>query len=495
MASSGVLKFACIMVLACMLVAAPHVDASISCTQVSGYLVPCLNYLIRGGQLLPSCCKGVQNLNSAAKSTPDRQTACGCLKTASRNMQGLKLGLANSLPGKCGVRIPYQISPSTDCASSHFPAENFDELYGPWLRAESFHLLSWPILALLARIVDSGTKVGDASSPAMEIERSDTPDSTIILEVAPLLSIEPEDKNDEMSIDPRHSSTSNTLVLISMEVIESRLYHDLSGGRELRPLNESAIPIIDVGMSKALLRKVPDGKCSPDPAPKKPTLARISTSNHILFSLDFALANHSWWVAFPSAIVYNVSAIGSDHNPIVISSNMRGDRIRKLFRMSPILSMMPRLTRIYKSSTLNWISAIAQEETMWRQKSRAEWLLLGDRNTRFLHTSVVQGRQRNKVLSLKDEARTWITEGTDIKNLIVGHFQKLYSSSHPNGVQQMIEEVSCHITSEMNAELCRPVSEKEIKNVVFQIWPLKAPDPNEMSGVFYQYFFRMLSFI
>uniref|UniRef100_A0A251UI74 Non-specific lipid-transfer protein n=1 Tax=Helianthus annuus TaxID=4232 RepID=A0A251UI74_HELAN len=69
------------------------------------------------GPVPPACCGGVKGLNNAAKLTPDRQTACGCLKSVYASNSGINLGFASDLPGKCGVNIPYKISPSTDCST------------------------------------------------------------------------------------------------------------------------------------------------------------------------------------------------------------------------------------------------------------------------------------------------------------------------------------------------------------------------------------------
>ncbi|GKB95390.1 non-specific lipid-transfer protein-like protein [Tanacetum coccineum] len=101
-------------VVACMLVAAPCAEA-ISCGQVVSSLAPCLSYLQKGGPVPPACCSGVKALNNAAKSTPDRQTACTCLKNAYSANSGISSSNAAGLPGKCGVSIPYKISPGTDC--------------------------------------------------------------------------------------------------------------------------------------------------------------------------------------------------------------------------------------------------------------------------------------------------------------------------------------------------------------------------------------------
>ncbi|KAK9291195.1 hypothetical protein L1049_009383 [Liquidambar formosana] len=116
MASSGILSLACVVLISMVLVA-PHAEAAVTCGQVTSSLSPCLPYLKGAGPLQPGCCNGIRSLNSAAKTTPDRQAACRCLKQAASSISGINLGLASGLPGKCGMSIPYKISPSTNCNS------------------------------------------------------------------------------------------------------------------------------------------------------------------------------------------------------------------------------------------------------------------------------------------------------------------------------------------------------------------------------------------
>ncbi|KAF6143080.1 hypothetical protein GIB67_041148 [Kingdonia uniflora] len=77
-------------------------------------------YLLRSdGNPTAGCCAGVRGFNNVAKTTPDCQTACKCIKSTSRSIAGIKPAFSSSLPGKCGVSIPYKISPSTDCINSN----------------------------------------------------------------------------------------------------------------------------------------------------------------------------------------------------------------------------------------------------------------------------------------------------------------------------------------------------------------------------------------
>ncbi|KAL8255859.1 hypothetical protein R6Q59_030926 [Mikania micrantha] len=108
----NVMMVLCVVV-TCMVVVAPYAEA-ITCGQVNGYLASCLPYLTKGGTPTPKCCAGVKSLKDAAKTTADRQATCACLKNAYSS--SINANYAKSLPGKCGVSIPYTISPSTDCS-------------------------------------------------------------------------------------------------------------------------------------------------------------------------------------------------------------------------------------------------------------------------------------------------------------------------------------------------------------------------------------------
>ncbi|PHU22162.1 Non-specific lipid-transfer protein [Capsicum chinense] len=95
----------------------PHAEAAISCGQVISKLSPCINYVRGSGGVTPACCSGIKALNGQATTTPDRQMACKCIKSAAGTISGINLGFASTLPSKCGVNLPYKISPSIDCST------------------------------------------------------------------------------------------------------------------------------------------------------------------------------------------------------------------------------------------------------------------------------------------------------------------------------------------------------------------------------------------
>ncbi|KAF3447961.1 hypothetical protein FNV43_RR08668 [Rhamnella rubrinervis] len=116
MASS--LKLLVCMGVMLMVVCAPSkARALVTCNQVVGYLTPCIPYVQNGGAVPVNCCNGIKTLYGLAQTTQDRQGVCNCLKQVVKNVPytGPNVGLAAGLPSKCGLNIPYKISPSTDC--------------------------------------------------------------------------------------------------------------------------------------------------------------------------------------------------------------------------------------------------------------------------------------------------------------------------------------------------------------------------------------------
>ncbi|CAN6362066.1 unnamed protein product [Urochloa humidicola] len=116
MAGKGKQQQLAVLALILFLAASPVVNA-VTCGQVVDYLSPCISYAMGGRGTAPpeACCSGVRSLNTAARTTGDRQAACKCVKQVTSSMPALKPGIVAGIPDKCGVDIPYPITSSTDC--------------------------------------------------------------------------------------------------------------------------------------------------------------------------------------------------------------------------------------------------------------------------------------------------------------------------------------------------------------------------------------------
>ncbi|KAK1413378.1 hypothetical protein QVD17_35150 [Tagetes erecta] len=104
-----------ITILSLIVIFVPSSDAVISCSTVIQDVVPCVGYLKSGSGLPPpACCSGAKALAAATSTTADKQAACSCLKSASRTVNPNPV-LAKSLPGNCGIKLGFSISPNVDC--------------------------------------------------------------------------------------------------------------------------------------------------------------------------------------------------------------------------------------------------------------------------------------------------------------------------------------------------------------------------------------------
>eukprot|EP01018_Ginkgo_biloba_P035304 Gb_19512 [translate_table: standard] len=94
-------------------------DADFQCGTVTDNLSPCLPFLTgKAAQPTPGCCRGIRNLNAAARTTPDRQAACNCIKSSAHSF-GIDVDKGGKLPGLCHVNVGVPISASVDCARVH----------------------------------------------------------------------------------------------------------------------------------------------------------------------------------------------------------------------------------------------------------------------------------------------------------------------------------------------------------------------------------------
>ncbi|KAH7442894.1 hypothetical protein KP509_02G006400 [Ceratopteris richardii] len=94
------------------------VEAGVSCAAVRSSLAPCVGFLLGLKEHPPArCCRGVRSLYAMTKSSRQyRITACSCITSLAASVPSqLKASSVAALPKSCGVRLSYQITPSTNC--------------------------------------------------------------------------------------------------------------------------------------------------------------------------------------------------------------------------------------------------------------------------------------------------------------------------------------------------------------------------------------------
>ena len=127
-----------------------------------------------------------------------------------------------------------------------------------------------------------------------------------------------------------------------------------------------------------------------------------------------------------------------------------------------------------------------QEELLWFQKSREEWITSGDKNTRYYHASTLAKRNRNRIDSLRLPSREWVSDPTTLENLVTDYYKMLFieevsdlpDRDIPGGFPTLIEE-------ELSM-LSKPVTNEEIQQAMFNMAPFKSSGVDGLHAGFYQ---------
>ena len=89
---------------------------------------------------------------------------------------------------------------------------------------------------------------------------------------------------------------------------------------------------------------------------------------------------------------------------------------------------------------------------------------------------------------LLDDDGVWQTEEDKMEKIAIGYFGDLFSTSNPLEFYDLLLAVQPKVTQAMNEWLVRPFVECEVSSALKQMYPLKAPIPDVMPHLFFQYF-------
>lgn len=107
-----------------------------------------------------------------------------------------------------------------------------------------------------------------------------------------------------------------------------------------------------------------------------------------------------------------------------------------------------------------------QEEILWRQKSRVNWLREGERNTKFFHQEMIQYRHRNKISSIKNAEGERVEEQGDIEKILIDYHKGILTETQKErraAIKRITKEFPKLITSEQNKALMREARLEEVK--------------------------------
>ncbi|XP_042950095.1 uncharacterized protein LOC122282210 [Carya illinoinensis] len=133
-----------------------------------------------------------------------------------------------------------------------------------------------------------------------------------------------------------------------------------------------------------------------------------------------------------------------------------------------------------------------QEEILWRQKSRINWLTTTDLNTKFYHLSTTIRRRRNGIDSIKLGPGNWTMDQNIIESTFINYFESIYASTNPSFPENLENLFVSQISGEENDILIAIPSDDEILGALKQIPNNKAPGPDGMTGLFFKHYWHII---
>ncbi|KAL7175265.1 hypothetical protein ACSBR2_028969 [Camellia fascicularis] len=193
--------------------------------------------------------------------------------------------------------------------------------------------------------------------------------------------------------------------------------------------------------------------------------------------LDRALCNTEWQTLFPEGYVHNLPRTYSDHSPLMVftqdnvhslalsatdwNRNVFGNIFRKKRWLVGRINGIQSAQAVHYSHNLHSLEnqlieqfneVFYQEELLWFQKSRSNWITQGERNTKFFHLSTIIRRRKSKIDVLKNNDGVWVDNSTELKALVNEYFKNLFSYTPTIAFSQW-NNLSRHLTTEDNLDL------------------------------------------
>ncbi|XVF74117.1 hypothetical protein PTKIN_Ptkin13bG0034500 [Pterospermum kingtungense] len=275
----------------------------------------------------------------------------------------------------------------------------------------------------------------------------------------------------------------------------------------------------------------------------------LSSSTLKAARLDRALCNVEWRNRFSNVFVVHAPRVKSDHNPLIIKcyggeTNTRGSNFKfqaawfthkDFYRLVKstweenetllcnTVRMANELRRwnvevfgnIFKKKRELWARingvqralgvrnnnrliklenklqrelqvVLQQEELLWFQKSREEWIKSGDCNIGYYHASTVIRRSRNNIAALRDENGEWITGKEELNNHVLTFFRNLFTIEQECDSSYIPKGCFPRVSQSVMLEVLSPFVIGDIRRALFDMSPFKAPGPDGFQANFYQ---------
>jgi len=131
-----------------------------------------------------------------------------------------------------------------------------------------------------------------------------------------------------------------------------------------------------------------------------------------------------------------------------------------------------------------------QEEIVWKQKSRVQWLKEGEKNTKFFHRAMMHRRHINRINHLEDSQGNLTRDHTKIEEELLRYYQDLLTEPQQDrtaAIRKVMAHIPTLVTPEQNAALTRPITQEKVDQAVKEMAAGKAPGPDGFTVDFFHH--------
>ena len=123
-------------------------------------------------------------------------------------------------------------------------------------------------------------------------------------------------------------------------------------------------------------------------------------------------------------------------------------------------------------------------------KSRMDYLCWDNLSSKFLQTTAMCRRNKNKISYLKDKLGNWVTDPSLIKHIFKSYFANLFTTDFTSNYlePEPFPIPLPNLKLEPLRSLALKPTPQEIKKALFELKPFKSPRPDGLHPYFFQKF-------
>ncbi|GLT25063.1 hypothetical protein SLA2020_002170 [Shorea laevis] len=220
----------------------------------------------------------------------------------------------------------------------------------------------------------------------------------------------------------------------------------------------------------------------------KPIRFEAAWLSRAKFSAVFTQA----WAKHPNQLFAAISSVGKACLSWDLSTF--GNIFRKKRLLKARISGIQNSPHYYSSSWLQGLEKnlleeyqqiLYEEELLWFQKSRVDWIASGDRNSSFYHMSTMVRKNRNKIGTLKIREE-WNMNLDDLKLHVKSFFEELFMQKETAPLLENLSAFQPLLPDDDHVAFLQPATIEEVRRALFSMKGLKSPRPDGIPTLFYQ---------